>query len=342
MSIFDQETPSPNKSHTPVDRPHTPHTPIDESHTPEAEDNLPPTLIGTLDDEDEADMTDLFGDDDTMGDGDCVNDTGHEDGDDRQEETQGGDDSTQPDDTQPDGDDTHPDGDETQPDDTQPDDTGSLPPPKQSKLLEKLDAIYNPERWENDKSLWQFWQNELKHFPTVDEMAIEKERKGLKVDMEMLHYEWFSKLLCLYRSYLQAAFEDSLELPILGRRLQRYQETQRQITEWRYQWIRKYKEEQELDKLKRATVVEPTADERRAAALARRQAKLLTQDDEGQRDPPSKSADEDRRQNDSDPPVEEDALPTVSSEFQNLDTTQDRRAQALARRQTKLRSMGPC
>eukprot|EP01054_Gregarina_sp_Poly1_P007937 Gregarina_sp_Poly_1__7936@NODE_4530_length_567_cov_300_020000_g1688_i3_p1_GENE_NODE_4530_length_567_cov_300_020000_g1688_i3NODE_4530_length_567_cov_300_020000_g1688_i3_p1_ORF_typecomplete_len146_score26_89_NODE_4530_length_567_cov_300_020000_g1688_i324461 len=55
-----------------------------------------------------------------------------------------------------------------------------LPSKKISKTLEALDAIYNPERYENERSLWQFWEQELKEFPTVDEMASDYEKKGLR------------------------------------------------------------------------------------------------------------------------------------------------------------------
>eukprot|EP01054_Gregarina_sp_Poly1_P005024 Gregarina_sp_Poly_1__5023@NODE_2662_length_1855_cov_411_175056_g1688_i0_p2_GENE_NODE_2662_length_1855_cov_411_175056_g1688_i0NODE_2662_length_1855_cov_411_175056_g1688_i0_p2_ORF_typecomplete_len147_score32_01GCR1_C/PF12550_8/0_19_NODE_2662_length_1855_cov_411_175056_g1688_i013091749 len=78
-----------------------------------------------------------------------------------------------------------------------------LPSKKISKTLEALDAIYNPERYENERSLWQFWEQELKEFPTVDEMASDYEKKGLRVDMEKMHYEWFDILISHYRRFLQ-------------------------------------------------------------------------------------------------------------------------------------------
>eukprot|EP01057_Protomagalhaensia_wolfi_P002604 Protomagalhaensia_wolfi_Nauph_80__2603@NODE_274_length_2962_cov_28_534382_g204_i0_p2_GENE_NODE_274_length_2962_cov_28_534382_g204_i0NODE_274_length_2962_cov_28_534382_g204_i0_p2_ORF_typecomplete_len212_score44_51Ebola_NP/PF05505_12/9_2_NODE_274_length_2962_cov_28_534382_g204_i05371172 len=107
------------------------------------------------------------------------------------------------------------------------------------RSIEILDEIYNPELHDKEKSLWQFWNKDLRHLPDVDSMARDLESRGLKVDMEQLHYDWFHNLLRLYREYLQTAFGDALELPVLGRRLQRFQESNRSMCSWRYEWIRK-------------------------------------------------------------------------------------------------------
>eukprot|EP01056_Protomagalhaensia_sp_Gyna25_P004721 Protomagalhaensia_sp_Gyna_25__4720@NODE_45_length_6369_cov_597_738705_g34_i0_p3_GENE_NODE_45_length_6369_cov_597_738705_g34_i0NODE_45_length_6369_cov_597_738705_g34_i0_p3_ORF_typecomplete_len319_score62_54_NODE_45_length_6369_cov_597_738705_g34_i010752031 len=201
------------------------------------------------------------------------------------------------------------------------------------RSIEILDEIYNPELYDKERSLWQFWLKELKHLPDVDSMARDLEARGLKVDMEQIHYDWFHNLLRLYREHLQTAFGDSLELPVLGRRLQRFQESSRSMCSWRYEWIRKYKEQQEAEALLRKTgcggqETTDAAQKRREAALARRQAKLQSIRNQSQdiESPDGQIQDAE----------EQRITPGPVSQSQE---TQDRHAAALARRQAKLQSL---
>eukprot|EP01055_Gregarina_sp_Pseudo9_P005247 Gregarina_sp_Pseudo_9__5246@NODE_593_length_2536_cov_137_581498_g559_i0_p4_GENE_NODE_593_length_2536_cov_137_581498_g559_i0NODE_593_length_2536_cov_137_581498_g559_i0_p4_ORF_typecomplete_len123_score3_80IRS/PF02174_17/6_1e03IRS/PF02174_17/0_22_NODE_593_length_2536_cov_137_581498_g559_i010351403 len=96
----------------------------------------------------------------------------------------------------------------------------------------------------NSKSFrpWMNWRGIEKR--KVAKVTMQLQLTNLQVvDMEIIHYEWFDSLISVYRRFLQQAFGYSLELPVLGRRLQRFQESNRNMVHWRYAWIRRYRHE---------------------------------------------------------------------------------------------------
>lgn len=49
---------------------------------------------------------------------------------------------------------------------------------KESKSQRALDLLYNPMKSDHDKSLWQFFTNQVAKLPTVDDLAKERELAG--------------------------------------------------------------------------------------------------------------------------------------------------------------------